>query len=382
MGANHRNCIVDIVIFVVIGTLSFTACTAVPTTAPLTAAPPPQVTFIELPTTLCQAATQIRLEPQVTGIWSDDAKTTWELTAVEDKTNLNQGEWQPAMGELLAPFPDGKALPAGEYRLDLRLDGDALAEYTFIIGDETTTVTAMSLAMSPDGPELTKLADDVQHFYVRYTYQGACLGAPYWIVVYYEDNIICNHSATLGQTSGTEAIACYSDGGAPLHQGTYRAELTMMDQTQHDLTFEVGEPPVTPTPTATATVTPSPTPRPQLACDPLFTAAGLTADGEPFLPQDRFEWYSQVIYAGARCRNLMHDTAWATQWYRNGTLVHSLDGVWQGPSEGVVWDSITGQPRAPFLPPGTYTVTLTLNSIAPLTAEFRLIAYVKPENTP
>ena len=157
------------------------------------------------------------------------------------------------MGEILAPFPDGKALPAGEYRLNLHLDGATMADYTFTVGDEVTTVTNIALAMSPDGPELPKLPDDVQHFYVRYAYQGACLGAPYWIAIYRDDtgDIVCNHSAILDQTSGTEAVACYSENGEALRQGTYHAELTMMDQTQHNLSFEIGEPPVTPTPTAT-----------------------------------------------------------------------------------------------------------------------------------
>ena len=78
----------------------------------------------------------------------------------------------------------------------------------------------------------------------------------------------------------------------------------------------------------------------------------------------------------------MHGTLWATEWYRDGTLVHTLDGAWQGPSEGVVWDSITGQEGAPFLLPGTYTVTFALDATAPLTAEFRLIPYVIPETPP
>lgn len=384
MGPKRRNHIVAAFILAVMGILSITACDPTPVRTPPPEARPPRVTFLETPATLCQAATQIRLAPQATGVWPDDTKATWELVTGDTGDRLNQGEWQPSMGDLLVPFPGGTALPAGAYRVDLRLDDAVLAEYAFIVGDETTAVTAISLAMSPNGPALTKLADDVQHFYIRYAYQGACLGAPYWIAVYRDDtgDIVCNHNATLDQTAGTEAIACYNEGGAPLHQGPYHAELTMMDQTRHNLAFEIGTPPVTPTPTAAPSPTPSPTPTPQLACDPLFTAAGLTADGEPFLPQERFEWYSQVIYAGTHCRNLMRDTRWTTQWYRNGTLVHSLEGIWQGPSKGVIWDSITGIPGAPFLLPGTYTVTFELDTVAPLTTEFRLIAYVKPENTP
>ena len=129
-----------------------------------------------MPPSTCRVPTAARR------IWPDDTTATWILASNEDGTGLNQGEWQPSMSELLVPFPGGKALPAGDYHLNLRLDGDVLADYTFAVSDEAVTVTAISLAMSPDGPELTRLPDNVQHFYVRYTYQGACLGTPYWLV--------------------------------------------------------------------------------------------------------------------------------------------------------------------------------------------------------
>jgi len=70
-------------------------------------------------------------------------------------------------------------------------------------------------------------------------------------------------------------------------------------------------------------------------------------------------------------------------WYRNGVNVRAASGVWEATSgAGVIWDSITGIPGAPFLLPGEYTVTLTLDDTAPLTTTFRLIAYVRPEPEP
>lgn len=355
-----------------------TACTPAPTSVP-TPTPPPRLTFVEAPPVLCQAATQIRLVPLVSGEWPADTKAAWSLVATGANTDLGHGEWQPATGELLVAFPDGKALPPGEYHIALQLESNTLADHTFTVGEDATTVTALALAMSPGGPEILKLEEATSHFYLRYSYRGACLGTPYWIAVYRDAENICKHNATLPQESGTAAIACYRQDGAPLQNGPYRAEFTLMGEVQQRLAFEVGVPPVTPTPVPSATPTPSPTPQPVPVCDSMFTAAGLTPKGDPFLPQERFEWYSQVIYTGARCVNLRAGAVWQTQWYRNGQPVRTAEGVWQGAAEGVVWDSITGEPRAPFLLPGTYTITLTLDDVAPLTAEFRLIAYVKPQ---
>jgi len=101
------------------------------------------------------------------------------------------------------------------------------------------------------------------------------------------------------------------------------------------------------------------------------------------LPQQRFEWYSQVIYVGTQCEGLRPGTRWQSVWYRNGVNVRAAGGVWQETGgAGVIWDSITGIPGAPFLLPGEYTVVLTLDGSVPLTTTFRLIAYVKPEPQP
>ena len=83
---------------------------------------------------------------------------------------------------------------------------------------------------------------------------------------------------------------------------------------------------------------------------------------------------------GTQCEGLLPGTAWESVWYRNGVNVRAASGVWnQTDTAGVIWDSITGIPGAPFLLPGEYTVTLTLDGAEPLTATFRLIAYVRPE---
>ena len=50
-------------------------------------------------------------------------------------------------------------------------------------------------------------------------------------------------------------------------------------------------------------------------------------------------------------------------------------GVWSGAAKGVVWDSLTGQPGNPFLLPGPYTVTLQIDTLAPLWTEFSVYAY-------
>jgi hypothetical protein len=259
-----------------------------------------------------------------------------------------------------------------------------LANHTFTIDEDSAAITAFALAMSPTGPTVARLDAGVQHFYLRYIYADACLGTPYWVSVRYNDVLICTHDATLPQESGVETVPCYRKDGAALEDGVYEAELTMMGQVYHRDTFEVGTAPTPLPPTATPTLAPTATPAPlPLACAPLFAAAGLTPDGEPFLPKDSFEWYSQVIYVGAQCENLPSTVSWESAWYRNGKPVRTASGVWSGSGGvGTVWDSITGVLRAPFLPGGTYMVSLTLEGSEPLTTTFRLIPYVKPESQP
>ncbi|MGC9394305.1 MAG: hypothetical protein ACP5J4_05575 [Anaerolineae bacterium] len=362
-----------------------TSNTAIPPTpTPLS---PPQVTFDAAPDTVCQAATQIRLAPEALDVWPITVKAEWALTREGESAVLSEGEWQPGMGELFVAFPKGEALPPGRYTLALHADGVSLGEHTFAITDETAAVTTLGLALTPSGPALTRLPGGTQHFYLRFTYRGACPGAPYWIAVQHEDAIACSHNATLLQAEGIESVACYRKDGTPLEDGDYHAELTLMGRTQHTLAFTVGDDP-TPIPTAapTTTATPAPTATPEplpLVCAPPFAAAGLTPEGEPFLPQERFEWYSQVIYVGTQCEGLLPGTTWESAWYRNGANVRMASGVWNETEvAGVVWDSITGIPRAPFLLPGEYTVVITLDNSIPLTTTFRLIAYVKPSPEP
>ncbi len=390
MGAQRKSRFLSLAVAVLMGCLLglLTACAST-TPSPFTPTPliPPQVTFNAAPDTLCQVATQIRLAPEALDVWPITVKAQWTLSREGESAVLSQGEWQPGMGELFVAFPKGAALPSGRYTLTLRADGVVLGEHTFAIAEDTAAVTSLGLALTPSGPPLTRLSGGTQHFYLRYTYRGACPGAPYWLTVRHQDAIICTHNATLPQAEGTESVACYRKDGAPLEDGDYHAELTLMGRTQHTLDFTVGDAP-TPIPpaTPTATVTPAPTATPEPpapVCAPPFAAAGLTPAGEPFLPQQRFEWYSQVIYVGTRCEGLSPGTRWESAWYRNGVNVRAAGGVWnETGGSGVIWDSITGIPGAPFLLPGEYTVTLTLDDTAPLTATFRLIAYVRPEPAP
>jgi hypothetical protein len=343
----------------------------------------PEVTLARAPATLCRAATQLRLAPQVEGAWRQGDAAHWTLLSEGDEV-LTEGRWRPENGELFVPFPDGETLAPGRYTLALALDDVTLTEHTFAISEETVTVDAFELALTPDGPTTLTLAPGARHVYLRCAYRGACPGAPYWITVRRESDaaeageVVCKRHGALPAARSTETVACYREQGAPLAPGAYHAELMVMGEAQATLRFDVASPPVTPSPTPS----PTPTAIPPRVCEPLFTAAGLTSQGEPFLTQSRFEWYTQAIYAGSHCRNLRRGTPWEAQWYRNGERVRSAEGTWQGAETGVVWDSITGEPRSPFLLPGTYTVTLTLADTAPLTAELRLIPYIRPEPTP
>ncbi len=346
----------------------------------------PQVTFALAPTSVCRAATQVRFTPEVSGRWIENAVAQWELHAEGEASVLSRGEWHPGVGELLVVFPQAMPLAPGRYRLTLYGGDTSLAEHVFTVSGEAAAVTAFALAMTPNGQAVTRLDSGVRHFYLRYAYAGVCLGMPYWVSVRLGDELICSSNATLPQESGVEIIPCYRKDGAALEEGVYTAEIMLLGEVYHRDTFEVGTLP-TPTPlppTATPTLMPTATP-PVVppTCMPLFAATGLSPEGEPFLPKDRFEWYSQVIYVGTRCENLPSAVSWLSVWYRNGQRVREAGGVWSGGSgTGTVWDSLTGTAAAPFLPPGTYTVSLTLAGSTPLTTTFRLIPYVKPSPQP
>jgi hypothetical protein len=98
--------------------------------------------------------------------------------------------------------------------------------------------------------------------------------------------------------------------------------------------------------------------------------------------RESFEWYTQAIYAGRGCSQLSPATRWRATWYRNGEPARTTTGTWDGGSRGVVWDSVTGVITAPFLLPGTYSVTLNIAGVESQTATFDVIPYVTPEPTP
>jgi len=298
------------------------------------------------------------------------------LTATGDDTILSQGTFSPEMAPLFAGFPNGKTLSPGEYRLTLNLNETTLAQHTFSISAAAPSIGRLELTLSPAGPALSRLEPGTQHLYLRYAYQGACEGAPVWVTVKYKEQPVCAANVTLDEASGTRSVSCYRQNGAPFENGAYHAELSLMGEAIAELAFEIGEAPVTPTaaPAATPTLPPTPTPLPT-RCEPLFAAAGVTTDGAPFLPKDTFEWYSQAIYVGSHCEHLAPHTQWAAQWYRNGELKRTSQGTWEGNTAGIVWDSITGIPEAPFLSPGTYTVTLTIANTQELTTAFRILYY-------
>jgi len=298
------------------------------------------------------------------------------LTSARDDTILTQGTFSPEMTPLFAGFPGGKTLSPGDYRLTLALNETTLAQHTFSISAAAPAIDRFELTLSPTGQALSRLEPGTQHLYLRYTYQGACAGAPVWVTVKHKEQLVCAVNATLDEASGTRSVSCYRQDGAPFENGDYHAELSLMGEAFAELAFEISETPVTPTSPPTATPPPLPTPTPlPTRCEPLFAAAGLTADGAPFLPKNTFEWYSQAIYVGSHCEHLAPRTQWTAQWYRNGELGRASQGTWEGNTAGVVWDSITGIPEAPFLLPGTYTVTLTIANTQELTTTFRILYY-------
>jgi len=319
------------------------------TTIPVAAVPtahPPSVVISGAPDVVCRAAGQLRLLVQTSADLASAPPGEWVLRSSQGQ-DIRRGTWPVRDGAVLISFPEGRPIPSGQYTVHLFWQEIDLAQHTFLVDTQMPTIADLSLSLTPDGPTILRLPSDLRGFYIGYEFQGGCLGGPYWATVWDETGeIICNESGVLAGTEERGTFACYRTDGGYLAAGDYRLEMTLMEAAAEVADFVVEAAPVVPTPT----IEPTPVIQP-VVCDAFFAAAGLTSAGDPFLPLVLFDWYTQVVYAGARCRNLQVGAGWRTAWYHEGELVREGQGQWQGAAEGVVWDSLTGVPRNPFLPP-------------------------------
>jgi len=336
--------------------------TATPTRVPVVAS-------LELPGVVCSAATQLRAWVETPETFPVDTPARWMLRDGADR-RVDEGTWVVRDGVILVPFPDNQPLVPGDYALDLIWDGTTMARSSFSIRSDAPTVTRLSLHLVPGGASVSRLPPDARVIYLGYAFEGVCAGAPYWITM--RDavgSVVCSDSGLLATLDGTGEVACYHDDGRPFPEGAYTVTLTLMDEVPEVLGFAVEVEPthVPPPPTPTAT------PRP-VVCTPLFTAAGLAVGGEAFRPLTLFDWYTQVVYAGSACEHLLPHTTWRSTWWHEGEMIRQATGKWHGPSEGVVWDSLTGQVDSPFLRSGAYTVTLEIDG-EQLDAGFSIFAY-------
>jgi len=347
------------------------------TTIPVAAVPtahPPSVVISGAPDVVCRAAGQLRLLVQTSADLASAPPGEWVLRSSQGQ-DIRRGTWPVRDGAVLISFPEGRPIPSGQYTVHLFWQEIDLAQHTFLVDTQMPTIADLSLSLTPDGPTILRLPSDLRGFYIGYEFQGGCLGGPYWATVWDETGeIICNESGVLAGTEERGTFACYRTDGGYLAAGDYRLEMTLMEAAAEVADFVVEAAPVVPTPT----IEPTPVIQP-VVCDAFFAAAGLTSAGDPFLPLVLFDWYTQVVYAGARCRNLQVGAGWRTAWYHEGELVREGQGQWQGAAEGVVWDSLTGVPRNPFLPPGAYTVTLVLEDVL-MTTAFSVFDY-EPVNS-
>ena len=339
-----------------------------PTSEPTAA--PPTLRWADAPQVLCRDATQVRLQPVIEGEWPTNAVATWEVRPDDNLTVVASGEWTPQDRDLYVAFPSGEPLVPGDYQINLTVNGTTVLEHAFSVRGAGPQLRSVSAALTPAGPAITSLAELPHVVYLRYVYQGVCPGAPLWITVRHDGETICNQNQTLQAQSGEDAAACYRDDGAPFEAGAYEATLTLIGSEEEQFTFDLG---MEPEPTKT----PEPVYEPD--CEPPFAAVGLTPDGEPHLPKERFEWYTQSVYAGTQCRDLPPRFLWVIRWYRNGEEVRVHRGRWTGGEAGLLWDALSGTEASPFLSPGTYTATLAVADKPPLEVGFRVVAYEPQE---
>jgi hypothetical protein len=279
-------------------------------------------------------------------------------------------------------FPNGEPLPPNTYTVSLLWREIEVANHAFVVSDVAPTITALTVATTPgddieapDAEPGVRLSEGIRHFYVRYAYEGGCIGSPYWITVSDQsETTVCRQSGTLSKIDGHGAAACYQASGAIFDEGSYQATMVLMGETERSVPFDIG--PDAPTATPEPTSTPAPA---APTCGEPFAAAGLNPDGEPFLTASLFDWYTQVVYVGADCENLQPNTRWKSVWYRQGAITREAEGQWSGPEQGVVWDSLTGSEGNPFLAPGAYTVTLEIGATTSITVAFSIFGY-RPAN--
>ncbi|MGC9522269.1 MAG: hypothetical protein ACP5HG_10385 [Anaerolineae bacterium] len=347
------------------------ACTPISTPqAPSISSRPPEVSFLEAPEVVCSAATQIRLYVQSSEDLPIEAAGEWELRDAGYQT-LYQGMWPVRDGALLIPFPDGRPLSSGSYTVSLRWNGFDLAEHTFTIGPHEPIIEHLTISLLPGTASLSEVPLGSRVVHVNYAYAGGCRGAPYWIAV--RDGAgetVCSHHDILPAMSGDGTMTCHRSDGEPFAEGDYEAQMTLTEDVSEVVRFSVVPEAAPPTPTPS----PSPTPLPPVVCSDPFVAAGITPEGKPFLPLEVFDWYTEVVYVGARCQHLQRGMEWRSRWYREGALVREEAGIWDGANEAMVWDSLTGVPENPFMLPGSYTVTLEINSLR-WQAAFDVFAY-------
>ncbi len=360
--------------FVGILALTWAACSRAP--APTAIAPRvPDVQLVDAPDVVCGSATQIRVRVQTSENWPAESPATWRLTGAAGQL-VGEGTWVLRDGTFIVAFPDGRPLPSGSYTLDLAWQEVDLGQLDLSVSPQSPAITDLAVRRVPDGEAVSRLDPNTELFYVGYAYEGGCLGAPYWVTVRDRAGAtVCNTSGVLDTLGGTGAMACYLGDERLFEVGSYEAEMTLMGEVTRVLDFAIQLDPAAATPAPTRTPTPE-----IVSCEPLFTAAGVTSEGEPFLPLTLFDWYTQVVYAGSTCRNLVPGTVWRSAWWHEGALIREASGAWQGASEGVVWDSLTGQPDNPFLAPGAYTVTLEIAG-TPFEAAFDVYAYETQEPT-
>ncbi len=333
-------------------------------------APTPAVTLVEGPGQVCRVATQLRLIVNISGADPGDAGGRWEIQSASGQS-LHAGNWTLRDGALLIPFPDGQPMVPGSYTMSLRWRDQELARHSFSVAEAAPAISDLGVSLVPGGELGSRFAPDIRLLFVNFAFDGGCPGAPYWITVRdMAGRALCSHSGVLSTPQGAESVACHLGEGEPFAEGSYRAEVTLMNEVTAETEFIIEAEPLAPTPLPTPTATPA-----AIICEPLFAAAGMAPTGEPFRPLTLFDWYTQAVYVGASCENLRSPTTWESAWYRAGVLVRQERGVWSGAAKGVVWDSLTGQPGNPFLLPGPYTVTLQIDTLAPLWTEFSVYAY-------
>jgi len=239
-----------------------------------------------------------------------------------------------------------QGLADGEYRVELYVEGEKLAEASIVVGGEGTgqpTFRNLTFAegITDDGQPVNPgrlLPAGIQRVYAFFDYEGMRDGLAWSRTWYYEGEAVAEGSGTWDQgASGSTWVAL--DSREPLEPGSYRLELyiegTMVAVADFTVAGEAGT----------------------SAFGPITFASGIDANDQPLNPGTRFPSGLEELYVFWEYTGMRDGMAWEERWLLDREELARFEATWQWGESGLFRDRIYRESGRP-LDDGTYTLEL------------------------